>query len=159
MDPFDRNTNLLIIEQVRNLPNESLTEFIYKVICPLNAKNSNFLKALYKDILYVLDGFEKEDEGDIIFDENGELVIEDNDFKISGYQTSLQALCNWLHLEQIKGFEFQSDKVNLMDSFERANKKLAQKENYTPQYKFSLNKIKSDLIKERNENYDFPDNE
>jgi len=155
MDAFDRNTNLKIIEQVRNLPVKSLDDYIKKILIPLNEQNPNFNNALYKDILYVLEGFDKEDEGDLVI-ENGSLVIEDGGIKLSGYRISLHALCVWLHTEHIESYINKNINVDaILKNLKSSKQELYRRENYTPTYKTQLDRIKDDLIKERMNNYDY----
>tara|TARA_R110002072_G_scaffold301914_3_gene482839 strand:+ start:26 stop:613 length:588 start_codon:yes stop_codon:yes gene_type:complete len=150
-DPFDRNSNLEIIRQIRNSEKISLDDYIDKVLIPLKEENPNFLNTLYKDIVYVLDGL----DNDLLF-ENGELVIEDGDFKLTGYQTRLHDIGNWLHQEFVRktmenidvGFESISDKL------ENAELQLLKNDTLTIEYKLELNKIKKSIEKEKKHNHD-----
>lgn len=154
MNAFDRNSNIKIIEELRNSQKIVLDDYIDKVLIPLKKENSNFLKTLYKDILYVLDDLDKPDENDLAI-ENGDLVIEDGDFKLTGYQTRLHDICIWLHQEFIEdsltNFDF---KTNLVDVLKKAEQKLLKKENYTIEYREKLDIIKKSIKKERKVNFE-----
>lgn len=154
MNAFDRNSNIKIIEELRNSQKIVLDDYIDKVLIPLKKENSNFLKTLYKDILYVLDDLDKPDENDLTI-ENGDLVIEDGDFKLTGYQTRLHDICIWLHQEFIEdsltNFDF---KTNLVDVLKKAEQKLLKQENYTIEYREKLDIIKKSIKKERKVNFE-----
>jgi len=153
-NPFDRNTNLSIIRDIRNSEKISLDNFIDKVLIPLNEENPTFCESLYKDIVYILNGIDKEGDNDLMI-ENGDFVIEDGDFKLSGYQTRLHDIIIWLHMEVLKKFEFQSkdpnDFITKLDNF---NTRFLTNFNFTPEYKKELDKIKESIKKERKSNYD-----
>lgn len=158
LKPFDRNTNLEIIRQLRNSEKISLDDYIEKILIPLKKENQNFLKILYKDILYVLDDLDKPEDNDLLF-ENGDLVIEYGCLKLSGYQTRLHDITIWLHQE------FVSETItkniilkNLNSELEKAELKLFLHDKLTPEYKTELIKVKQSLKKERKINYDNKNN-
>ncbi len=158
LSAFDRNTNLEIIRQLRNTEKISLDDYIENILIPLKEQNRNFLKILYKDILYVLDGLDKPEDNDLLF-ENGELVIEDGGLKLSGYQTNLHYIAIWLHREFVT--ETLTENIglkNLNTELENAELKLFQRDKLTPEYKTELEKIKRSLQKERKSNYDNKNN-
>ena len=143
---------LKLIEEIRNLENISLDEYIDAVLKPLSVKDKNFIKTLYKDVHYLIKDIDKEGENDLAI-ENDDFVIEDDgflrtDLKLTGYQSRLHRLSIWLHLEVVKElskdnpFEFPKK----MESFEL---NFLNKNNYTPEYKYSLDKIKQSLKDEK----------
>ena len=153
MNAFDRNTNLKIIRDLRNSEKITLDSFIGKVLTPLNEENPTFCETLYKDIVYLLDSIDNEDDNEIMI-ENGDFVIEDGDFKLSGYQTRLHDIIIWLHMEVVKKFETQSkDPNDLIIKLENFNNKFLTNFNFTPEYKKELDKIKDSIRKERKFNY------
>lgn len=152
--PFDRNTNLSIIRDIRNSEKISLDNFIDKVLIPLNEENPTFCETLYKDIVYILDSIDKEGDNDLMI-ENGDFVVQDGDFKLSGYQTRLHDITIWLHIEVLKKFEIQSkDPNDFMSKLENFNICFLTNFNFTPEYKRELDKIKDSVRKERKTNYD-----
>jgi len=154
MNAFDRNSNLIIIEQLRNSEKIVLDDYIEKILIPLKEENPSFLKTLYKDILYVLDDLDKPNENDLVI-ENGDSVIEDGGFKLSGYQTRLHDICIWLHQEFIEDNLAHLDNLtNMIEVFEKAEQKLLKEENLTTEYRGKLEEIKRSLRKERKVNYD-----
>lgn len=157
-DPFDRNSNLEIIRQIRNSEKVSLDDYIEKVLLPLKQSNPNFLKTLYKDIVYVLDGLDSPEDNDLII-ENGDFVIEDGGFKLSGYQTRLHDISIWLHQEFVSETLEKNIGVNdLNDALEKAELKLFQHDKLTPEHKTELDKIKVSLKKEKKTNYENKNN-
>ncbi|MCX7549166.1 hypothetical protein OS188_14510 [Xanthomarina sp. F1114] len=154
-DCFDRNSNLEIIRQIRNSEKISLDDYIEKVLIPLKKENPNFLNTLYKDISYVLEGLDNGSDNDLLF-ENGDLVIEDGDFKLTGYQTRLHDISIWLHQEFVSK-TMESVKIgflNITDKLEKAEQQLFKNDKLTTEYKSELDKIKKSLKKERKFNYD-----
>ena len=154
MKAFDRNSNILIIEELRNSEKIVLDDYIDKILVPLKIENPNFLKTLYKDILYVLDGLDKPDENDLVI-ENGDFVIEDGDFKITGYQTRLHDISIWLHQEFIEDSLTKKNKlIDIVEVLKKAEKKLIKQENLTTEYREKLDIIKKSLKKERKANFE-----
>lgn len=152
-NPFDRNTNLTIIRDIRNSEKISLDNFIDRVLIPLNNENPTFCEALYKDIVYILDGIDEKGDNDLMI-ENGDFVIEDGDFKLSGYQTRLHDIIIWLHMEVLKKFELQTkDPNDFMTKLENFNHRFLTNFNFTPEYKKELDKIKDSIRKERKLNF------
>lgn len=154
MNAFDRNTNLIIIRDIRNSEKISLDNYIEKVLIPFNEENSTFCEALYKDIVYILNGIDNEENNELMI-ENGELVIEDGELKLTGYQTRLHDILIWLHIEVIKKFELQSSNPTaFLTKLENFNNRFLTNFNFTPEYKKELDKIKMSIKKERKYNYD-----
>lgn len=154
MNAFDRNTNLTIIGELRNSEKITLDSYIDKVLIPLGEQNPIFCETLYKDIIYVLSGVDKEGDNDLMI-ENGDLVIENGDLKLTGYQTSLHDIMVWLHMEGIKKIESESKLHNdFMERLEIFNNDILTNSYYTPEYRVELDKIKSSLKKERKYNYE-----
>ncbi|MCR9171825.1 MAG: hypothetical protein NXI10_04995 [bacterium] len=154
MDAYDRNTNLEIIRQLRNLEKDSLDSFIDNVLLPLKEKNPSFLKTLYKDIMFTLNGLDEEGDNDLVI-EDGHLVIENGSLKLSGYQTRLHDIVRWLHIETLsENFERYNDMEKILSHIERFQKELREVDHYTPEYKKELEKIKSSLKRERRNNYE-----
>lgn len=154
LDPFDRNSNLEIIRQIRNSEKISLDDYIENVLIPLKQISPNFLKTLYKDIAYVLEGLDNPNDNDILI-ENGDFVIEDGDIKLTGYQTRLHDISIWLHQEFVSEILEKNIGINnLNDALEKAELRLFQHDKLTPEYKTELDKIKISLKKERKTNYE-----
>ena len=158
MNPFDRSTNIEIIEQVRNLESISVDGYIENILIPLREKNPAFCEVLYKDIVYVLDGLDQEGDNDLVF-KNGDLAIENGDFKLAGYQTRLHEIVIWLHMEYIDKIINEAknhDLTRIGDAIEKKEKEFLVNFNFTPEYKIQLDKIKASLKKERKTNYENP---
>lgn len=158
MNPFDRNTNLQIIEQIRNLESISIDGYIENILIPLKEKNPAFCEVLYKDIVYVLDGLDQEGDNDLVF-ENGDLAFENGDLKLTGYQTRLHDIVIWLHMEYLDKILNEAknlDFTEIGDTIEKKEKEFLLNFNFTPEYKAQLDKIKVSLKKERKTNYDSP---
>lgn len=154
MNAFDRYTNLVLIKELRNMEKMSLDSYIEKVIIPLNNKNPTFIKTLYKDINYILDGIKRVGENDIEF-RDGDFVIEEGDIKFTGYQNRLYDIMNWLHMQILNDIGRQVENPNqILNALENFNTKYLTSENYTPEYKADLEKIKLSLRVERANNFD-----
>lgn len=138
---------LNLIEEIRNTDIKSLDEYIDKVIIPLKEENQNLLEKLYKDINYLLKNIDKKGENGLAF-ENGDFVIENGDFKLTGYQSRLFSLGIWLHSEICKKLINDSPHT-FVDKMENFEDSYLNKPNYTPEYKAKLDKIKRSLKKER----------
>jgi len=147
-----RDDYLQIIEEVRNIEKVSLDEYINKVLMPLKNENEFFIEILYKDINYILADLGKEGDNDLMI-ENGDFVIEDDDLKLTGYQTRLHDISIWLHMEIVekatKDLEYPNQFIERMEEFEE---KYFKRKTYTPEYKFKLEKIRHSLKKERRQN-------
>ena len=158
MNPFDRNTNVQIIEQIRNLESISVDGFIENILIPLKEKNPAFCEVLYKDIVYVLDGLDQEGDNDLVV-ENGDLAFENGDLKLTGYQTRLHEILIWLHmdyLDKIINDAKNPDLTLIGEAIEKKEKEFLLNFNFTPEYKVQLDKIKASLKKERKTNYENP---
>lgn len=142
-----RDDYLKIIEEIRNTDKKSIDEFIEKELEPLRTSNENFIEILYKDIHYLIKDIDKKDDNDLAFD-NGGLVVEDGDFKLTGYQSRLHTLSIWLHMEACKKF-MKKNPLTLIESIRNFEDNFLEKPNYTPEYKAKLDKIKNSLKKER----------
>jgi hypothetical protein len=154
MNAFDRNTNLVIISELRNLEKKSLNSYIVKVLMPLNEQNPTFCETLYKDIVYVLKDIDKEGDNDILIGD-GDLVIEDGNIKLTGYQTSFHEVLVWLHQMVVKKIEEESkDFTEFESKITNFNAKFLANYNFTPEYTKSLDEIKKSMKTERRINYD-----
>lgn len=151
-----REDYLTIIEEIRNTDKKSIDEYIDKVLEPLRQKNENFIEILYKDIHYLIKGIDKVEEDDLVI-ENGGLVIEDEDLKLTGYQSKLHNLSIWLHLEVCKKF-IENNPTTFVDNIENFEANFLNKPNYTPEYKLKLDKIKRSLKSERKMNLEEKEN-
>jgi len=80
--------------------------------------------------------------------QNGDLIIENGDFKLTGYQSRLHSLSIWLHSEICEKFIYESPS-NFINKIEDFENNYLNKPNYTPEYKAKLDKIKESLKKER----------
>ncbi|MDO6674033.1 hypothetical protein Q4517_00530 [Tenacibaculum sp. 1_MG-2023] len=145
-----RREYLDLIEEIRNTEEKSLDTFIEKVLDPLRKDNPRLIETLYKDINYLLKGIEKEGEGDLCI-ENGDFVTENGDLKITGYQSRLHVISNYLHVE-IAYKLINSNSLNISREMEEFEKNINERPNYTPEYKSSLDKIKKSLKEERRQN-------
>ena len=147
-----REDYLQIIEELRNIEKVSLDEYIDKVLMPLKNANEFFIEILYKDINYILTDLDKEGDNDIMI-ENGDFVIEDNDIKLTGYQTRLHDISIWLHMEivakAIINLDYPNQFIERMEKFEES---YFNRKTYTPEYKAKLEKIIQSLKKERRQN-------
>jgi len=153
MNAFDRNTNLEIIRQLRNSEKMSLDNFIGKILIPLKDDNPTFLKVLYMDICYILKGLDHDTDNDLLI-EGGDFVFEEGDIKLTGYQTRLHDITVWLHseliLEAVGKTDNPKDFLRELGKFEE---EIGKKNNYTPEYKSELQKVKRSIIKEKRDNY------
>lgn len=145
-----RNDYITLIEEIRNTEKKSIDEYIEKVLEPLRRENENFIETLYKDIFYLINDIDKKGENDLAI-ENGSLVIEDGEMKLTGYQSRLHNLSIWLHLEMVKKF-MDENPMAFIDKMENFEENFLKKPNYTPEYKLQLDKIKKSLKKERIQN-------
>jgi hypothetical protein len=141
-----RNDYLSLIEEIRNTDKKSIDEFIEKELEPLRTEN-NFIEVLYKDIYYLIKDIDKKGENDLSI-EKGDLVIEDEDIKLTGYQSRLHNLSIWLHIEIYKKF-IEKNPLTFVETMENFEKNFLEKPNYTPEYKSKLDKIKKSLKMER----------
>ncbi len=145
-----RTDYLKLIEEIRNTEKKSINEYIDKVLEPLRKENEYFIETLYKDIHYLIKDIDKRGENDLAF-ENGDLVIEDDDLKLTGYQSRLHNLSVWLHIEIVNGF-IEDNPLKFIEKMEDFELNFLEKPNYTPEYKAALDKIKKSLVKERKQN-------
>ncbi|ESU18995.1 hypothetical protein FCR2A7T_24070 [Flavobacterium cauense R2A-7] len=145
-----RNDYLKLIEEIRNTEKKSIDEYIEKELEPLRQENENFIEILYKDIFYLISDIDKKGENDLVI-ENGSLVIEDGEIKLTGYQSRLHNLSIWLHLEIVKKF-MDENPLTFLDKMKNFEENFLKKPNYTPEYKLQLEKIKKSLKKERIQN-------
>ncbi|KOY87152.1 hypothetical protein AD998_14245 [bacterium 336/3] len=127
-----------------------MDEFIDKVLEPLRKENDNFIEILYKDIHYLIKDIDKVSDNNLAI-ENEDLAIEDGDLELTGYQSRLHNLSIWLHLEICKKI-IETNPLNFIQDIENFEVNFLNKLNYTPEYKFKLDKIKKSLKKERNMN-------
>lgn len=142
-----RNDYINLIEEIRNTDKKSLDEFIVRVIEPLRSENENFIEVLYKDIHYLLKDIDKEGENDLAIEDGG-LVVENGEIKLTGYQSRLHNLAIWLHLEVCNKLT-GSNPLTFVKKMEEFEKYFLEKPNYTPEYKSQLDKIKMSLKQER----------
>ncbi len=145
-----RTDYLELIEEIRNTEKKSIDEYIDKVLEPLRNENEYFIETLYKDVYYLIKDIDKQGENDLEI-KNGDLVIEDGDLKLTGYQSRLHNLSIWLHLEMVKKF-MEDNPFQVVEKMENFELKFLEKPNYTPEYKIALDKIKRSLRKERKQN-------
>jgi hypothetical protein len=142
-----RDDYLIIIEEIRNTDKKSIDEFIEKILEPIIIENENFIEILYKDIYYLIKDIDKKGENDLLI-ENGGLVVENGEIKLTGYQSRLHHLSIWLHAEICKKF-MNKNPLNFIEKMQNFENNFLKKPNYTPEYKAKLDKIKSSLEKER----------
>jgi len=147
---LNRNDYLNLIQEIRNTEKKSIDEYIDKVLKPLRKENKNFIEILYKDIYYLIKDIDKKGENDLEI-KNGDLVIEDGDIKLTGYQSRLHNLSNWLHMEIVNKF-MEENPLKFIEKMENFENNFLKKPNYTPEYKSKLDRIKSSLRKERKQN-------
>jgi hypothetical protein len=146
-----RKDYLDIIEEIRNTELLALDEFIEKTLEPLRVENKYFDEILYKDIAYLLNGFGRPGDGDLVI-EDGDWVSDGNDLKLTGYQTRLHQVLVWLHTNITTKLLNEGDIhafTKKMESFETDH--LGRSE-YTPEYKSLLDKLKSSLDTEYHQN-------
>ncbi len=151
-----RDEYLDIIEEIRNTDKKSIDEYINKVLEPLRQDNENFIEILYKDIHYLLKDIDKEGENNPAI-VNGDLVIEDGDFKLIGYQSRLHNISIWLHSEVCRKF-MNNNPMTFIQNMENFEQNFLNKPNYTPEYLNKLDKVKRSLKKERKINLGKKDN-
>lgn len=152
MNAFDRRTNLRIIQELRNLERTALDTYIEKVIIPLGEGNPSFNEALYKDILYVLEGVDEEGDGDLVI-EDGDFVMEDGDLKVTGYQTRLHETIIWLHIEGLKKIDASTNNPEIfLGQVENFNRRVSDF-TFTSEYRAELDKVRRSLRNERRSNY------
>lgn len=96
------------------------------------------MRTLYKDIHYLIKDIDKPGENDLEI-KNGDIVIEDGDIKLTGYQSRLHNLAIWLNMEIAKKC-IEDNPLTFIEAMENFEKNL-NKSNYTPEYKRRLNQI------------------
>ncbi len=146
-----REDYLKIIEEIRNLEKRALDGYIKNKLIPLQKENDFFIETLYKDVIYVLKNVDESGDNDEII-ENGDWVMEDDDFKLTGYQTRLHDIIIWLHSEVCREL-IEKNPFTFSEKMEQFEKSVLEKDNYTVEYRKKLNEINRSIIKERNENY------
>jgi hypothetical protein len=144
---LNRDEYINLIEEIRNTDLKSLDEFIEKVLEPLRKENVNLIEVLYKDIHYLIIDIDKNRENDLAI-ENGDIVIEEGDLKLTGYQSRLHNLSIWLQIEVFKKIA-EGNPLGFVQKMEDFENNFLNKPNYTPEYKAKLDKIKRSLKKER----------
>ncbi len=164
-----RGDNLKIIEEIRNTERIGLDAYIENKLEPLGKAYPGFVETLYKDITYVLDGIDEDSEGDFELTPDGDFVLEDDDIKLSGYQTRLHDVCMWLHqqvafkklgMDMDGEYTVPFDVSNIskfpeeMEKFE--SNFLLNKKTYTVEYRKALDKIRNSIIEEKRSNYRSP---
>ncbi|MDJ1466943.1 hypothetical protein [Xanthocytophaga flava] len=140
-----RDDYLTLIEEIRNTDKKSLDEYIEKVLEPLRSENRNFIEILYKDIHYLLNDLQKED--DLVI-ENGDLVIEDGDLKLTGYESRLRSLSIWLHIEICNKF-IETHPLTFTEELENFEENYLNKSDYTPEFKSKLDALRRSIKKEK----------
>ncbi len=152
MDILNRDTYIEIIQEIRNTEKVSIDTYIDKRLIPIQKENMAFIKTLYKDIYYLLDGIDKPGDNDLMI-KDGDFVFEQGDLKLIGYQTRLHDLMNWLQQQvviEMKERNFQTF-VEQMEDFEN---NFMKKLTYTPEYKAKLDSLKASIRDERENNYE-----
>lgn len=86
-----------IILEILELERISVGDYLENKYNEHNEANPHFIEILYKDIVKVLDGVLKENEGDLAEDETGDFVIENGDFKLTGPINNLHLVELGLH--------------------------------------------------------------
>ncbi len=142
-----RDDYLVLIEEIRNTETKSLDEYIEKVLEPLRSENANFIETLYKDIHYLIKDVDKPGENDLVVMQ-GDIIVEDDDFKLTGYQSRLHNISIWLHMEICKK-KISQEPFRFVENMENFETHFLNKLNYTPEYKAKLDRIKKSLKKER----------
>lgn len=154
MDILDRNKYIEIIQEIRNTEKITLDSYIERRLIPLQAENPTFIKTLYKDIFYLLEGIDKPGDNDLMV-ENGDFAIEDGGLKLTGYQTRLHNLMNWLHQQVfIEMLEMYKDPEIFLHQMENFEDNFLKKMNYTPEYRAKLDTLKESIKNEREYNYE-----
>lgn len=154
MDTLDRKIYLNLIQQIRNTEKPSIDDYIEKKLIPLQNDNPNFIKTLYKDITYVLEGIDKPGDNDLMV-ENGDFFVEDGELKLTGYQTRLHDVLIWLHQEVVKEIieKYPNPEV-FIQKIENFENHFLKRRNYTPEYLKELDEIKKSIKNERKFNFE-----
>jgi hypothetical protein len=147
-----REDYLKIIEEIRNLEKQALDNYIEKKLIPLKNENEFFVETLYKDILYVLRDVDQDGDNDLMI-VDGDFVFEDDDYKLTGYQTRLHEITIWLHRE-VANKIIQSDPLHFVEKMEQFEKSVLDKTSYTVEYRNKLDAINRSIKVERSENYE-----
>ncbi|MEP7377758.1 MAG: hypothetical protein ABI675_30435 [Chitinophagaceae bacterium] len=149
---LQREEYLILIENIRNTEKIALDDYITKHLMPLKNENDSFVEILYKDIYYILKDVDQPGDNELVI-EDGDFALEDDDIKLTGYQTRLHDILIWLHTEMIekiaKSIKNPNNIINKLEKF----KCFLEKESYTPEYKQRLDKIKRSIKAERKQNY------
>lgn len=105
-----------IIVELIDLERISLGDYLEEKYKRHIDKNPNFIKILYKDINFVLDGIYKDNELDLAV-ENGDFVVEYGDLKLEGNPNNLVYVLNYLHTKLFDSF--MPDNMDLEIVFKR----------------------------------------
>lgn len=148
---IERGYYIGLIEEIRNIEKISIENFINEKLKPLMLEDDHFIETLYKDINYLLKDIDKKDENDLLV-KNGDLVVENGEIQLTGYQSRLHLIANWLHMQMIEKFTTKNDPMSFVDKMKNFEEYYLNKQNYTPEYKEKLDKIKKSLTEERMQN-------
>jgi hypothetical protein len=152
VDILKRDSYIEIIQEIRNTEKVSIDTYIDKRLIPLQKENTAFIKTLYKDIYYLLDGIDKPGDNDLMI-KDGDFVIEQGDLKLTGYQTRLHDLMNWLH-QQVVAEMMERNFQTFVEQMEDFENNFLKKPTYTPEYKVKLDSLKASIRDEREYNYE-----
>lgn len=144
-----RDDYFQIILEIRELERISLGHYLDDKYLKLSDKNPDFVRILYKDIVKVLDGVDKEGDNDLLI-ENGDFVVEYGDIKLTGHPTNLHFALTWLHMKLVDEFT-KDDPMSLTFKMERFENDFLNVNYDTPAYTKKLSALNIEIRKERNQ--------
>ena len=144
-----RDDYFQIVLEIRDLERISLGHYLDDKYLKLSDKNPDFVKILYKDIVKVLDGVDKDGDNDLLI-ENGDFVVEYGDIKLTGHPTNLHFALTWLHMKLVEEFT-KDNPLSLSFKIERFENDFLNINYDTPSYTKKLSALNFELRKERNQ--------
>lgn len=144
-----RDDYFQIVLEIRDLERVSLGHYLDDKYLKLAGKNPDFVKILYKDIVKVLDGVDKDDDNDLLI-ENGDFIVEYGDIKQTGHPINLHFALTWLHMKLVEEFT-KDDPLSLTFKMERFENDFLYINYDTPSYTKKLSALNLELRKERNQ--------
>lgn len=137
-----------IILEIREVERISLDAYMQDRYDRYIGKNPDFVKILYKDINNILEGVDKECDHDLVI-EDGDLVWDGDDFKLTGHPTNLHYALTWLHMQLVEEFT-KKDVLDFMRKMQHFEEKFLKTNFDTPAYQQKIKVLGDELKRERN---------